>query len=295
MRSSDGFLFAVAGFALLTCGDAVIKSMAGQWPAPAVAALRFTLALPLLFFMVKQFGGKAGFALRRPWVQFGRGFCASGSAILFFISLFAMPLAEATAIVFVSPVITAIISAILLKEGLPRIAWIASALALCGVAIILRPNLAEVGLLALLPLGAACFFAMMVVLNRMAVGTGDVLALQWVLALVAAPLLTMAAIGWHLTAVPAFQIGWPENSVIVRCAIVAVTASLSHWLIYQGTVRTSAANAAQAVYVQLPVALLIDAVIFRHWPDIMALIGAGLIILSGLWMWHSNREKPVSA
>ena len=38
MRHQSGFTLALAGFALLTCGDATIKSMAGLWPAPAIAA-----------------------------------------------------------------------------------------------------------------------------------------------------------------------------------------------------------------------------------------------------------------
>jgi hypothetical protein len=47
LRSSNGFLIAGAGFALLSCGDALIKSMTAYWPVPAIAAMHFTLAIPL--------------------------------------------------------------------------------------------------------------------------------------------------------------------------------------------------------------------------------------------------------
>ncbi len=73
MRGNNGFLIAALGFAVLSCGDAVIKSMAGTWPVPAVAALRFALAVPLLALVVAVKDGPGAFAVQRPWLQFGRG------------------------------------------------------------------------------------------------------------------------------------------------------------------------------------------------------------------------------
>jgi drug/metabolite transporter (DMT)-like permease len=290
MRSSNGFLIAMAGFGLLSCGDAVIKSMAGQWPVPAVAALRFALAVPLLAAVVAVKDGSGAFAVGRPWVQIGRGLMLAASSMLFFLSLFVMPLAEATSIVFVSPVITALLSAVFLKEPMHPRAWLATGLALAGVALVLRPNVAELGAAALLPLAAACFFSAMIIFNRMAAGTGSAMALQWAMVSVAAPAVLLFAFVGDLSGAPGLSIGWPDHSVILRCAIVAVSASVAHWLIFQGTVRSSAADAAQAVYVQLPVALAIDALIFRHFPDAMALGGAVLIICAGLSMWLNQHR-----
>lgn len=290
MRSNNGFVVAAAGFALLSCGDAVIKSMAGQWPVPAVAALRFALAVPLLALVVAFKDGSSAFAVQKPWLQMCRGLALAASSVAFFLSLFAMPLAEATAIVFVSPVITALASAVFLKEPLHPKAWLASVLALVGVALVLRPNVAALGAVALLPLVAALFFSAMIILNRMAADTGRPMALQWAMVCVAAPVVLTGAIFGHFSGEPSLAVAWPDNSVIMRCAIVAVSASVAHWLIFQGTTRATAANAAQAVYVQLPVALSIDALFFRHYPDIMALTGAALIVGAGLSMWLHQRR-----
>jgi drug/metabolite transporter (DMT)-like permease len=290
MRSSNGFLIAAAGFALLTCGDAVIKSMADAWPVPAVAALRFTLAVPLLAILIAVKDGRAAFAIERPWLQFGRGVMLACSSLTFFVSIFLMPLAEATAIVFVSPVLTALASAIFLKEPLHPKAWMASVLALLGVACVLRPNVAALGAVAFLPLVAAFFFSAMIILNRMAANTGKPMALQWAMVAVAAPLVVVGAVLGHFSGEPSLAVAWPDNSVILRCAIVALSASGAHWLIFQGTMRATAADAAQAVYIQLPVALAIDALVFRHFPDIMALIGAALIISAGMSMWLHQRR-----
>jgi drug/metabolite transporter (DMT)-like permease len=290
MRGGNGFLIAMAGFALLSCGDAVIKSMAGQWPVPAIAALRFTLAVPLLAMIVAVKDGSAGFAVRRPWVQLGRGLMLVAASMLFFFSIFLMPLAEATSIVFVSPVITALLSSVFLKEPMHPRAWPAIGLALCGVALVLRPNLAEMGAVALLPLASAFFFSCMIIFNRMAAGTGGAVALQLAMVLVAAPIVGVIAFVGDVSGIPTLAVDWPEPSVVLRCAIVAVSASTAHWLVFQGTMRTSAADAAQAVYVQLPAALVIDAMIFRNFPDVMALGGAFLIVCAGLSMWMSQRD-----
>jgi drug/metabolite transporter (DMT)-like permease len=290
MRNQPGFTLALAGFALLTCGDATIKSMAGLWPAPAIAALRFSIAVPLLATFVIATQGRSALRVSKPLIQLGRGVSIAASSMLFFVSLFLLPLAEATAIVFVSPVITALLSAVLLREHLQRSAWMATILALVGVALVLRPNLAEAGAAAFLPLVAAFFFATMMILNRLAAGTGSPMALQWILATVAAPILLVIATAGHFSGWAAFQIGWPDASVILRCGIVAVTASTAHWLIYLGTTRSSAADAAQAVYIQLPVALLIDAMLFQHFPDAMALGGSLLIVCAGLMMWLNQRQ-----
>jgi drug/metabolite transporter (DMT)-like permease len=61
-------------------------------------------------------------------------------------------------------------------------------------------------------------------------------------------------------------------------------------LIFKGTTKSTAADAAQAVYIQLPVALVIDAAVFRHLPDMMALGGSLLIVGAGLAMWRNQRR-----
>jgi drug/metabolite transporter (DMT)-like permease len=295
MRGNNGFLIALCGFSILSCGDAIIKSMADEWPIPAVAALRFTLAIPLLTIMVATLDGRAGFSLSRPWLQLGRGLALAISSVLFFLSLKVMPLAEATAIVFISPVVTAILSAVFLKEPMQRQAWIATGLALAGVAIVLRPNVALFGTAALLPLFAAFFFSLMIILNRTASGTGGAMGLQWILVLIAAPTVSAFAFAGHSAGIADMTITMPDWSIILRCACVAVSASTAHWLIFQGTTRTTAANAAQAVYVQLPVALLLDAMLFRNFPDTLALAGAALIVGAGLMMWLGQRQNQAVA
>jgi drug/metabolite transporter (DMT)-like permease len=284
-----GLIFAFAGFSLLSVGDAVIKSIHGAWPGTAIAALRYSFGALGLGAMLWRKDGRKAFRLPMPWVQLGRGASVAFASASFFIGLFLMPLAEATVIQFASPILTALLSALILKEAAPRAAWVATMLAFLGVLIVLRPNIAALGPAALLPLCCALGMALMMVFNRMAAGAASVLAMQFMISAIASPLLIGAAIAGHFSGIAALAVSLPAPSIVLRCGIVAVSASGAHALIYLATMRASAALIAPMTYVQLLVAVTLGAIVFGNTPDTATLAGAALIIGGGLYLWRSQR------
>ena len=288
---AQGLLFALAGYALLPFGDALVKSATTLWPATAIAALRFffgALGLAVILFMRE---GRAGFSIPHAKTHWIRAFALAFGSVSFFIGVTQMPLGDATAIGFVMPMITAILSAVFLGEKVGRAIWLASLLAFIGVLIILRPNVADVGLAALFPLGAALGMAVLILLNRKVAGNASVLAMQFITAAFATPILTGFALIGHASGLPAFAIDWPEASVVLRCALVAMSASLAHALIFIATTRASAATVAPMTYAQLLVALVLSAVFFGDWPDLTSLGGSALIIIAGLYLWRNARPS----
>lgn len=294
-RQRAGYLLALAGFGLLPLGDAVVKSMAGAWPGTAVAALRFTFGALGIGMILAWREGRAGFVPRRWYLQAARGASLALASLLFFLAIFAMPLAEATAIQFANPMMTALISAVLLGERATRVVWIATAIALAGVLIVLRPNLAVLGPAAFLPLAAAFFMGLLLTLNRMTAGDTSAVGAQFFVAFFAALTLFVAAWAGDASGVAAMQIGWPSASVIARCALVAVSASIAHSLIYAATVRASSASIAPAVYVQIIAATIIGIVWFGDWPDGPAVAGTMIVIGAGLWLWYQGRTRSAVA
>lgn len=290
-RLRAAWLFGLGGFALLAAGDSVIKSMAGQWPGTAVATLRFALGAAGLGALLWWREGLGGFRAPRMLLQLARGAALALASLLFFLAIFAMPLAEATAIQFANPMLTALLSAMLLGERVPRAAWGAIVIAFAGVLIVLRPNVELLGLAALLPLGAALGMAALMMLNRFTAGDVSPLAAQFHVAAWATPILLVAALAGQLSGAPALAIGWPDASVVARCALVAVSASIAHTLIYQATIRASAAAIAPTTYVQIIIAVLAGIFWFGDWPDAAALAGTALIISAGLLLWRSARGR----
>ncbi len=289
----SALVLAICGFASLSVGDAVVKSMAGAWPGTGVAALRYSFGALGLAAVVALHHGRRGFGVPRPGLQLGRGAAVALATICFFMGVMAMPLADATAIQFTSPMLTGILSAVVLGERAPRAVWGATALAFAGVLIVLRPNLLALGPAAFWPLGAAFGMAWLMIFNRKAAGLAPALAMQFLLAIVAAPLLVATAALLHLSGAPEFHIPAPSLEVVLKCLAVALFATIGHLLIYSATVRASAALVAPMTYFQLILALILGWAWFGNAPDAAMLGGAALIIAGGLWLWRS--QKPAAA
>ena len=290
-NSRKALLLALAGFMLLSLGDAVVKTMAGQWPGSAIAALRYAFGAAGLVAIVAATRGRQGFRVPRPGLQIARGAAVAAATLGFFMGVHVMPLADATAIVFTSPLITVLLSALFLKERIPRATGVAIALAFAGVLIVLRPNLAELGLAALLPLGAALSMAVLMMLNRRAAGTAAAMPLQMVLAVSATPMLIAASLAGHLAGDPLLRVGMPDWTVVARCAFVAVTATTGHWLIFRSTELASAATVAPTTYCQLIVAVAAGVIVFGDVPDAVSVGGMALIVAGGLWLWRGQAAR----
>lgn len=285
-----GMAYALAGFALLSGGDGLIKSTSGEWPGMAVAALRFTIGAVGLGIVLLLVEGREGFRFPLPRVQLARGFFLAVATLTFFSSIFLMPLATAVSIQFMAPLLTAAISALLYRERLSRGRWVATLVAFIGVIIVLRPSFAELGWAALLPLAAAFGMSGLMMANARAAGSGSVLLMQFIVAAIAAPILLLAAAIGHFSGYPPLQIGWPTQHVVLVCTVVAVSASFAHMLIYTATVRGSAAVVAPMVYVQILVAIGLGVVFYQDYPDLVALAGTGIIIASGIYLLRDGRK-----
>jgi drug/metabolite transporter (DMT)-like permease len=287
-------LIALLGFALLSIGDAVVKSISGEWPGTAVAALRYSFGALGLAIVVFAMEGRSGFVLPRPWLQIGRGAAVALATICFFMGVMAMPLADATAIQFTSPIVTAMLAPLVLHEKSPAAVWLSTLLAFAGVLVVLRPNLYAIGLVALYPLGAAFGMSWLMMLNRKAAGLAPLMVMQFIVAAVAAPLLVAAAALFDWGGGAAFRIGPPSAEVVLKCLFIAFSATTGHALIFAAVMRANAAAVAPMTYVQLLVAAALGWIWFGEMPDAATFAGAALIVAGGLWLLRAQREPVVA-
>ena len=206
--------------------------------------LRYTSAALGLALLVLIVEGRKAFRIPKPWLQLGRGVGVSVATICFFLGVMAMPLADATAIQFTSPIITAMLAPLFLNERTTRDGVAAMALAFAGVLVVLRPNVLALGATAFYPVGAARRHGLPDDLQPQGGGRGVASGHAILRGVMAAPILIAATLLLAATGAQQFQIGVPPASVVIKSLIVACTATFAHMLIYMATVRASAARRA---------------------------------------------------
>lgn len=291
----SALVFALFGFALFSVGDAAVKGMAGLWPGTAIAALRYVFGAIGLGIALGVKEGRAGFTFPRLRWQILRGVSVGTSAVAFFSAVQLMPIGEATAISFTSPMITSLLAALVLKEPLRRETWIACGVAFAGVLLILRPNFSLFGWAALLPIVSATCMALLIIANRRVAGTGSALSMQFNVAVIGASCLIAMTVAGHFSGIERLAVPVPQTSVVLRCAMIAVSATMAHALIYLATTRAGAATIAPMTYVQLLMAGAFGWVLFGERPDLLSAVGAVVIVCAGLYLWRSGRgpAEPV--
>ncbi|MCU0729719.1 MAG: DMT family transporter [Sphingopyxis sp.] len=287
-----GMLFALLGYVLLTIGDAMVKSMAGDYPGTAITTLRFLIGAVGIGIIIYATKGRAGFAVPRPRMQMARGLALATASLCFYSSLFFMPLAEATVISFAAPIVIALMSGWLFGERVPPISWVAMLAATAGVIIVLRPNIALYGTAALLPIVAMLAMSVFVMLNRASANDVSPLASQFWVALYATPIQFVVTLAGHFSGEPSLVVhALPTLDVVLRCAFVALSASSAHMLLFMATRRVSPATMAPTSYAQIIVAIGLGIIVFDDWPDAVALAGIALIVAAGLALWYASGTK----
>src|SRR6188768_516061 len=233
MQQSDraGLLYALAGFCTLSIGDAIIKGMAGQWPAPAMAATRYIAGTVLLSILLARSEGLAALRLPKDPLQWVRGVAISLSAMGMFLAVWLMPLAEATTIAFTQPMITAVLAMLVLGERARLSTWLATLVAFSGVFLVLRPNFEMAGWGVLFPLMGATGMAVTIIANRKVQGRASILAMQYYMSVTAMIFLVAATTAGHLSGLDNFRMHLPDWTVVARCVFIGLTATLAQWLI----------------------------------------------------------------
>ncbi|HEY7807325.1 MAG TPA: DMT family transporter [Croceibacterium sp.] len=293
MQQSDraGLAYALAGFCTLSIGDAIVKGMAGLWPATVMAATRYFVGASVLAALLARAEGVAALRLPRDPIQWVRGIAISCSALGMFFAVWLMPLATATTIQFTQPMITAMLAVLLLGERARPSTLVATLAAFAGVFLALRPNFATAGWGVLFPVMGASGMAVTIIANRVAVGRASNLALQYYMSVTAMIFLILTTVVMHFWGPAKFHVHPTDWTVIARCALIGITATLAQWLIFMGTVKAGAATISPMTYGQLLMATMFGYFFYGDTPDALSFLGAAIIIGAGLYLWWAGRVR----
>jgi drug/metabolite transporter (DMT)-like permease len=277
-----GIALVLLSTVFLGCSDATSKYLSSSLPSIEITWIRFvTFALMFLPVMLP---GTRLYAMRtqRPGLQLLRGVALLGSSVFFITGLAFLPIAEASATGFVSPLFVTALSIVFLGEKVGLRRWLATGVGLVGVMIILRPGSSAFHPAAFFPVVSALCWAAALILTRMMSGREAVMTtMAW-------SALTGMVI---LSAMVPFVWVTPSWTAIGLGLLIGVASTVGQWIVVLAYRYGDASVLAPFSYTQLLWVGMLGYFLFSELPDVWTITGAAFIVASGLYIAHRERIR----
>jgi len=271
-----GFLAAAAGFLFLPVGDAIGKYLGESgMSAIQVGWGRWLFQLMFLMPAVLVLYRNRLWPIPRFWLQLLRAGTMIGATITFFWGIAKIPLADATAVLFIGPLIVVVLSAVILKESVGPRRWLAVGVGFAGMLFIVKPGVAGFDPNMLIIVGTACCFGVFLVLSRMLAGLAPtLLVMVW-----------MGILGVAVTSIGSVPV-WVEPSREQWIAMVLLGGAMAcgHFLVLWASARLEASAMAVMPYLEIVSSTAIGYTYFDHFPDLYTWVGCSLIVAAGIFV-----------
>lgn len=295
----------VFSLVLLSLQDMIIKLTSDSFSIWQFQLLRASLNMTLLVGGVLLFRTAAALPPRRLWVVILRSACLVGAMLCFFAGIPFLSLAEIAAGLYLFPLIVTLLSRFVLGEavGVQRLAAVGAGF--CGSLLILKPAGDSFQLVSLLPIGAAMFYACMILVTRKLCREESPVTLAFGVAL---SFMTLGLIGVIVlpapdtaggsgAAWPYLLTGWHDLEpvmivTVVACSMMNLTANLCLARAYQSA---ESSWLAPYDYSYLVFAAIWGYVIFDTVPDLAAAAGMMLIAAAGIFVAVRTRRASAAA
>lgn len=260
-----------------------VRHVSAELPALQIVFFRNLFAL-LVLSPVLIAGGWASLRTDRFGLHLLRGAINICAMMMFFTAVTIMPLAKATALSFVAPVIAAVLSVLVLGERFRAHRWAAIGSGFVGMLIILRPGLVEIDLGSFLVVVAAAFWAVTVIVIKILSRTdSSITIVAWMGINMSVFSLGPAIWVWQTPTLGAW--GW--------LLLIGLFGAIAQVTLSQSLKETDPTAVLPFDFLKLIWAALLAAWLFDEIPDIYTWIGAGVIFSSGLYIAHRERRARV--
>jgi drug/metabolite transporter (DMT)-like permease len=260
-----------------------IRELSQRLPTFELIFFRNAMALA---FMLPWLAGHGLTALRTAsWrLYFGRSFLAFGSMICWFTALATLPLAEAVALSFTSPLFATVLAVVVLHEIVRVRRWSATIIGFLGAMLILRPGFAEVTLAHWLVLLSSLAGAFGAILVKQLTRVDDANTIVTVMTLIVSPVALVLAIPvWQWPAT------WTDWALIVALGFCAMA---GHQVLTRAYKLLDTSLVMTLDFARLPIAALLSWIIFAEVPDIWTWIGGAIIASASIYT--ARREAALA-
>ena len=280
-RPLEGVLWMLASGLSFVGVNGIVRYLGTDLPAAQSAFLRFAFGVVLLLPVLPSVF-KAGIPKGTLRLFGWRGLAHTAAVLFWFYAMARIPVAHATAIGYLNPVILLIAGAFLLGERMTRRKMVAVGVALAGTLIVLRPGIEAVNSGHLAQIGAAiCFAASYLFAKQLSVKVAPTMVVAVMSICVMVGLAPIAAVVW--VPVTYVQMGW--------LALVAALATMGHYLMTRAFQAAPFAVTQPVVFLQLIWATALGVLVFDEPVDGFVLLGGALIIGAICWVsWRDGRD-----
>jgi len=266
--------------------DVMVKLLSQRYPVPLLVWARWSVQALLL---VALFAPKMRLGVVRTTrlpLHLVRGSVLIASSLCFFSALRYLPIAEATALNYTSPILVTLMASWLLHEPLTRPRWAFVGAGFLGMLLIVRPESNMLTPAAVFAVAAAGFYAVYQILTRTLAGESLVVLMMYP-SLFGAVVLSLAVPFFH------YGGGYPTSDLGAFIGI-GVIGTLGHLLFVRAFQRASASAIAPFTYMQLIWSTLAGWILFGTFPDGWTL--AGIIVIAGsgvVLTWYERWRASV--
>jgi drug/metabolite transporter (DMT)-like permease len=273
------------GFCVLApLGDSIAKLLGGRMDVGQLVTVRFLLQLAILAPIVWATGLTLRTSPRVLRLTAFRTVLHILGIGMMFMALQYLPLADALAIAFVMPFIMLILGHFVLGEEVGHRRVLACCVGFIGTLFVVQPSFAAVGWPALLPLGVAVVFALFMLITRQVAKEIDAVALQTISGAMASLVLVPVIFLASPFALPGLTLTVPQGADWLLLLGLGALGTLAHLLMTWSLRFAPSATLAPMQYLEIPIAALVGWLIFRDFPNGLALLGIVITISAGLYI-----------
>ncbi|MBD3664470.1 DMT family transporter [Sulfitobacter sp. TSTF-M16] len=306
-RAGLAILIILVGMFSISLNDMIIKQLSGGYPLHEIVFARSAIGILIGLAIVQIEGGLHLLKTDEPWPHALRGVLIVTSNMTFFVALAALPLAEATALFFVAPLVITLLSIPMLGEKVGPMRLGAVAVGFVGVVIMQRPWASSDALdvsrwVLLLPIVAAVTYA----LNQLMTRKLGVKAKASVMSVYIQAAFIVVSVGFFLAAGDGRYVDagsgasstfllrawvWPAAGDAWVFLALGTNSAVIGYCLSQAYRLGDAATVAPFEYVLLPLAMFWGYVVFGDLPVLEVWIGIALILFAGLFVFLRERHK----
>lgn len=270
-----GAVFALVGFAFFASHDVVVKWLGASLATFQIIFFSVLLSFPLVMLMLMRDATHGTLIPVHPWWTALRTGSAVITGMCVFYAFASLPLAQVYAIIFTMPLLITVLSIPILGERVGRHRWAAVVIGLLGVIVVLRPGAAPLTLGHLAALVGACTGSLVSIVVRK-IGQDERNAVLLLYPMMANFIVMAAILPFVYRPMPVEDLG--------LVGLMAVLAFLGGLMMIQAYKAGDAAIVAPMQYSQMVWAAFYGSFFFGESVDGWTWIGAGIIIVSGLYI-----------